>query len=202
MRLVLGSDLHGFLPEDIPCCDILIIAGDILPDYNQADFMLKNLPPWVEMAKSKATHVIATWGNHDWLSFSGIVPKLDWNILVEEAITIEGLKIYGSPWSLPFRKWAWMAPEKTLKRIYATIPEDTDILISHAPPLCICDRTESGEHVGSLALKNRISELKNLKLVVCGHIHEARGRKGNVINASCLTANYQLRQNPWMVISL
>ena len=49
------------------------------------------------------------------------------------------------------------------------------ILCPHAPPYgTACDRIRSGEHVGSRALRALI-EREQPDLVLCGHIHEARG---------------------------
>lgn len=204
MKLVLGSDLHGFLPE-VPQCDFLILAGDILPDIDQKIFVDRKLKPWLEQAPAK--NVIATWGNHDWLPFYGwSSDKLRWHALIDESVVIAGLKFYGSPWSLPFMRWAWMAPEKTLARLYETIPQDTNILITHSPPFGILDRNLKMEHCGSKALMAKLGELPDLKLVVCGHIHEARGKEGIVVNASCIDGTavmgYRLHKNPWIEIEL
>jgi Icc-related predicted phosphoesterase len=49
------------------------------------------------------------------------------------------------------------------------------ILCPHAPPHgTACDRIRSGAHVGSPALRDLI-EREQPDLVLCGHIHEARG---------------------------
>jgi uncharacterized protein len=49
------------------------------------------------------------------------------------------------------------------------------VVLSHVPPRgCSLDRTFLGKHVGSTALRSYI-ESRQPKLVVCGHIHEARG---------------------------
>lgn len=49
------------------------------------------------------------------------------------------------------------------------------VFVSHAPPIsCALDRLASGEHVGSTAVREAI-ERQAPHLVVCGHIHEARG---------------------------
>jgi uncharacterized protein len=49
------------------------------------------------------------------------------------------------------------------------------ILCPHAPPYdTACDRLRSGEHVGSRVLRALI-EREHPNVVLCGHIHEARG---------------------------
>lgn len=53
-------------------------------------------------------------------------------------------------------------------------PEKADILISHSPPLGFRDTNINGKHQGCDRLKGAIYRIKP-KLVVCGHVHEARG---------------------------
>ena len=49
------------------------------------------------------------------------------------------------------------------------------IFVPHAPPYGTeCDKLRSGEHVGSQALRTFV-EREQPDLVLCGHVHEARG---------------------------
>ena len=48
------------------------------------------------------------------------------------------------------------------------------VLVSHPPPRGFVDRVHSGEHVGSHSVRRAIEEFRP-PLVLCGHIHEARG---------------------------
>jgi Icc-related predicted phosphoesterase len=49
------------------------------------------------------------------------------------------------------------------------------IFCPHAPPLeTACDRLPSGEHVGSAAIRAFV-EREQPDVVLCGHIHQARG---------------------------
>ncbi len=199
MRLVLGSDLHGHLP-DVPPCDILVLAGDLLPENDQELFIDNNLAPWLE--RSPAGDIVATWGNHDHKPFKHWYRDFRWRLLVDSSAHIKGLRFHGTPWCLPIGRWAWQAPEYLLRNIYELIPDDVDILISHAPPRGICDRTVDGVDCGSRELVRRINQLKNLKFLVCGHIHEGRGQVGKVLNVACLDEKYKLRKNPWTVVEI
>ncbi|MBQ7739336.1 MAG: metallophosphoesterase [Desulfovibrionaceae bacterium] len=50
------------------------------------------------------------------------------------------------------------------------------ILVSHNPPFdTLCDRINSGQHVGSTAVKEFI-ESEQPDLCICGHIHESRAQ--------------------------
>lgn len=211
MKLVLGSDFHGLLPK-VPPCDILVMAGDVLPEDDQDVFIEKILKPWLEEAP--ADEIVATWGNHDDRPFR--VPfSLPWRLLRDESAVVKGLKFYGTPWCLPVGRWAWQVPEDILKYIYSLVPDDVDIFVSHTPPYGICDlvdpkpeKNRPSENVGSRELRKRIDELSQLKLLVCGHIHEARGVSGIVHNVSCVRkrlkteSQYTLRENPWTVVEL
>lgn len=199
MRLVLGSDLHGYLPE-VPPCDVLVLAGDIMPANHQRRFYSGSLKRWLD--NIPAHHIVAIWGNHDWPYNIQGLPNLRWHMLVDKATILDGVTFYGSPWSLPFYEWAWQAPEETLIKLYSFIPDNTDVLISHTPPLAMCDKNNEGFHSGSKSLYDRMAKLPQLKLLVCGHIHEAHGQSDLVVNASCMTRNMQLRTDPWITWEL
>ena len=63
------------------------------------------------------------------------------------------------------------------KAIYDRIPASTDILLSHSPPAGVCDTTTRGNHGGCADLAQRLDhrDLRQCRLHVYGHIHEARG---------------------------
>lgn len=65
--------------------------------------------------------------------------------LQDTSITIEGLKIYGTPWQPEFSGWAFNLPrgEACLQK-WNNIPADTDILVSHTPPLGFGDLCSTG----------------------------------------------------------
>lgn len=219
MRLTLMSDLHGYLPPDVPECDMVLISGDICPTYNATDpkneislqkkWFFNFFIPWVNRLACK--YVVFTWGNHDIIGqYEGgfknqtinIESKADNKLikalylLNDSGIELEGIKIYGSPWSVTYKgKWAFNLPDEQLEYIWDKIPDNTDILLVHAPPHGVGDKTlNTGENAGSKTLLSRIQEI-NPTLVVCGHIHEGRGiyqinEKTTVINAAQLDHTY------------
>lgn len=174
-KIIAISDLHGELP-DVPECDLLLLGGDLCPDgppifqSNWLDFILRN---WLK--KVPAANVVAIAGNHDLIfeSANYLIPKgLRWNYLQDQAIEIQGFKIYGTPWQLPF--WgAFNLKEEELQKKYANIPQDVDILLSHGAPYGIRDEAHN-VHTGSISLRNKIFEIKP-KLSIFGHIHECFG---------------------------
>lgn len=59
--------------------------------------------------------------------------------------------------------------------ISEAIPEETEILITHTPPLGTLDTTRRGKSAGCGALASRLKSLHACRLHVFGHIHEAAG---------------------------
>lgn len=76
--------------------------------------------------------------------------------------------------------------EKRLNKLLNEL--ENPIVLSHAPPYGVLDKTKSGKHVGSKILLKAIKKHEP-KLVLCGHIHEAKGKakigKTQVINLGC-----------------
>ena len=206
-KIVAFSDIHGQISNKLTQWffnhpgDILIFAGDIQKNHfdRGEDFLfwIYNLP---------YTHKVITFGNHDG-NFQDITDTAkkyeDIYILNHDSIIIDGIKIFGSPYSLPFLNWWFMKTEPELEKVYAQIPDDTNILVTHGGAFGILDETINGITTGSLSLANRITELKKLKYHISGHIHEAAGKLkvGRVthINASILDERYRLVNDPVVI---
>jgi Icc-related predicted phosphoesterase len=176
-RIVAISDIHGVLPVDpaVPPCDILLIAGDVCPDANQAAWLDGPFREWLEYVPAR--HVVATFGNHDYVGQPGrpAVPVgLRWELLIDRATTVEGLRIYGTPWTPRFYDWHWMLSGAALQANREQIPHDLDILISHGPPHSYRDMTWSRNPAGCEYLTAALMTRKP-RLTVCGHIHEDHG---------------------------
>lgn len=153
MKLCGISDIHGeFI--NIPECDVLCIAGDIMPLYCQRNindsrlWMYNRFTEWVKKLPCKK--VILTGGNHDFLLEHAVIKgyinelKQDLSlrtdnklvILINEEYTYEGKKFYGCPYIEPVTfqvgKWAF---ETVTSDVYMNIPEDVDVLITHDSPI-------------------------------------------------------------------
>lgn len=203
MKIIGTSDWHGQLP-DLPKCDLLLIAGDILPDYTEEGqrewFYNSFLPHVAEIAPE----VLATWGNHDfWPEREG--PQTgSWEIggarirvEVDRMVVIGGLKIWCSPWTINLPGWAWQKTEGDLTESLRDV--EADILLSHQPPLGQGDEVMPGYHLGSRAIRDW-HQRNPESLVVCGHIHEDFGRHGNVYSCAWVDEEYKAR-NRWLEIS-
>ncbi len=203
-KLVIISDTHTKEKNVIlPKGDILIHAGDFdIRDPIDLDYIIK----WFQSLDFK--HIVWIGGNHDFyleeLFKQGISPyqRIPKNIhyLCNSSVEIEGIKIWGSPFSPFFHDWAFMGFLEDLKKIWNTIPEDTDIVITHAPPFGINDHVQPGNRSqGCPALRDKIKEIKP-KYHICGHIHEGYGIYQDehtvYINASLMDEFYNLCNKP------
>lgn len=176
MRVYAISDLHGYLPE-IPECELLLLGGDYCATRNidqQRRFMLGDFNDWLKHIPAKYKVGIA--GNYDFIfqEDPGVNEHLAWIYLQDNLINLEGITIFGSPWTNPFRDWAFMKSDYELREVYTRIPKGLDILLTHGPAYRHLDKTAFRTHVGSMSLLERIQDVKPDSHVF-GHIHEARG---------------------------
>jgi Icc-related predicted phosphoesterase len=211
MRIVTLSDTHCRLRKvNVPSGDLLLHAGDLTfkGDYQEINQELRELG---RIAKNFKHGCILVPGNHDWLFDKqwALAKKMcedeGITVLHHESTQIEGLNIFGSAYTPEFCNWAFNVPRgQALKDKWAQIPDNTDILITHGPPMGILDNVSKFnhatgemivEHVGCLDLYNRIQELPKLRLQVFGHLHDGYGHieiKGvDYLNASICTEDYK-----------
>lgn len=179
MRIVAISDSHlRHLKYDIniPHGDILIHAGD--GTFVGDEYEIKLWLDW--LASQDATHIVTIAGNHDWLpqkdsaTFKTLIPS-NVTYLQDSEVTVEGVRIYGAPWSPEFCQWAFNIPRgPAIKEKWDLIPPGLDILITHGPPFGYGDLSIHGERLGDEDLFDAIV-LKRPKISIHGHIHAGRG---------------------------
>jgi Icc-related predicted phosphoesterase len=97
--------------------------------------------------------------------------------LENTSVEIEGLNIWGSPYSPTFG-YGWGFNKDRgydIAQCWNQIPLDTDIVITHSPIYGYNDRTSNtNENVGCADLYHRLHEVKP-HLHFAGHIHEGYG---------------------------
>jgi Icc-related predicted phosphoesterase len=204
-RLAATADLHGYLP-DVPACDVLLVAGDVCP---VSDHRLDSQRTWLEgpfaawLERAEADAVVGIAGNHDFVAEAepGLMRSLPWTYLCDESTVVGGLTVHGSPWTPTFNDWAFMRDDPELEPLWARIPADVDVLITHGPPFGNGDLVVDGRRAGSTTLARRIAGLERLRLHVFGHIHEAGGsldRVGaaTVANVSHVDFHYRPAREP------
>ena len=193
MKIWHFSDTHTYhsllnIPEDI---DIAIFSGDCSnprdPYKNEQEVL--NFLTWFDECV-KAKYKIFVAGNHDSSIEKRFVNKETFAehgimYLENETVEVEGLKIWGSPYTPTFNDWSFMKARHKIGVIWDSIPEDTDIVIVHGPPKGIMDysydRNGKLEMCGCSALLKRILNIEP-KLFLSGHIHNNE----DIINAGTL----------------
>lgn len=210
MKIIAISDTHNkhneipseYLENTDNSIDMIIHAGDMSGRGNKNEII--PFLDWYNKLNFKYKILIA--GNHDFF-FEGRVNQKEVEQILKDrpniiylndsGVEIDGFKIWGSPVQPWFYNWAFNRKGAEIKPHWDIIPLDTNILITHGPIKGFLDVTMRGDVTGCPYLLDKVSELKELKLHVCGHIHEAYGSvvspNGQVlINASVLDHNLSL----------
>lgn len=221
MRIVAISDLHGYLPTDLPEGDTLCICGDIFPLSKQSKviscyhWLDEQFIPWTEQLPYNDVIIIA--GNHDFFfekaSFGDIIAEFTGTkitYLKDSWVKIKGIKFYGTPWCHRFGNWAFMDDDYKLEMIFENIPEDVDFLLTHDAPYGCSDQclqvtvfTNPEKHIGSKPLRDAIIT-KKPKYVLHGHLHSTNYEKelleeSKVYNVSLLNEDYQPAYEPLVI---
>ncbi len=176
LRVIAISDTHGYHDRvTVPDGDVLIHAGDLtkygkLEEVREFDTFLAALPH---------RHKIVIAGNHDWcFQREGDAARAllrHATYLEDAAVELEGWRFWGSPWQPEFMDWAFnLRRGAALREKWDLIPDGTEVLITHGPPLGHGDRTFGGLEVGCEELAAAVLRLSPL-FHVFGHIHEGAG---------------------------
>lgn len=206
--IVCISDTHAEHRRlGVPDGDILIHSGDFT---NRGEYPeVEDFASWLDSLPHK--HKIVVPGNHD-ITFqtdphtTREIMKYSCELLIDQAVTINGLVFYGIPWTPDFypEHWAFNHPspgshaESTYRKMVKAKP---NVVISHGPPLGVGDKILRG-NVGCPTLLKYLKVLKP-KLTVCGHIHEGHGsyetEYGQVVNAAILDGRYRMTNYPIVI---
>jgi Icc-related predicted phosphoesterase len=186
LRVVATADLHGQLGFNVPACDVLVIAGDVCPDY-RADVVGKQLQ-WIELVfrpwlrRQPAKKVFVVWGNHDFVGerVGDDVFGADATLLHMDVVEHAGVKWFGSPFTFTTGRWAFDSPEASVRA--AGYPS-CDVMVTHGPPYRSFDEVYEGEYVGCRGLADRVARERPW-LHVFGHIHEGGGQQLTLPNGS------------------
>ena len=205
MRLVLISDTHGAHRHvDVPDGDVLLHAGDVTFFGRLSD--LPDVNAWFERLPHK--HKLLVPGNHDFYfeeptlqQARALLPEVQ--ILIDQAVEIDGVHFYGSPYQPDFYDLAFNLPRGApLAEKWSLIPPETDVLMTHTPPYEILDWTMRGAKVGCEELRRVVDRIRP-KLHLFGHIHEAYGQHTengtHFVNASICNFHRQPSNKPIVI---
>jgi hypothetical protein len=192
MHLLCITDIHSEVGrfEKIlaaePKADLLVIGGDFT-NFGKPPEVARML----DIAQAHTPQVLAVAGNCD----SAEIDQL----LIERGVSLHtrGARIgdigfFGLSAMPPWRGNMYEFPEEDLNRFLAAGFAQVEgssryIMVPHCPPRnSEVDRSGSGANVGSTAVRQWMDKVKPI-LVICGHIHEARGHAkiGNTLVVNC-----------------
>jgi Icc-related predicted phosphoesterase len=187
------SDTHTYhdlltIPNGI---DLIIHSGDCSnprdPYNNEPE--VRDFIDWYKELPIKNKIYVA--GNHDTSIEKRLVTKKDFEdngiiYLENEYVTIDSIKIFGSPHTPQFCNWAFMKERVKLERFWKlAIHEPCDIIVVHGPPKgCLdksYDRNNNMESCGDKSLLNLVLDMQPAYMLF-GHIHNCK----DIINAGML----------------
>jgi Icc-related predicted phosphoesterase len=203
LRFVALSDTHcRHHSIRLPKGDVLLHAGDIT--YRGKKEEVVDFLNWFK--KQNFRHKIFIAGNHDFYFEKAKAEELEQLIpkeiiyLNDSGTEIDGIKIWGSPITPWFYRWAFNRHRgEEIRKHWDLIPPDTNLLLTHGPVYGFLDMVINEQHAGCKDLLRTVLTIKP-KAHVFGHIHEAYGsitRSGiKFINACSLNDQYELANKP------
>ncbi len=175
MRFMLISDIHGSMKaveragkeaerRDV---DIILVAGDIthFGGKDEAKRILSELPGMK----------VAVPGNCDPPDIVDVFDSTDTLDVHGRFGTVEGIRFagLGAANPMPFST-LFTYSEENILLLLEPVARDSDVLITHTPPMGILDSTMFGHRGGSESIRKVVDTVRPA-LHVFGHIHESGG---------------------------
>ena len=197
MKILAMADLHGNLPdvcEYLNKADVVIIAGDIAPDYSfiprtNIDYQKKWLnTEFYKWVKALNKPIYACYGNHDYGTLSVDDPEIQ----IHVSAVVDNYFLFS--WTREFCGWNYMVKdmesdpaennvegsiESRIKQAFKKRKAIPDIWVCHGPPFGVCEFED--RFSGSMALYKAIEKYQP-KVVFVGHIHN-ESRNGVIGNS-------------------
>lgn len=180
MRIVAFSDLHRSrahaeaVVAAAATADLVLGAGDFCT-------MRQGLPEAMAALAPSPAPLVLVPGNAESAEELLAAAPPGAAILHGEGSEIGGLRIFGLGYGVPptpFGAWSCDLEEAQAAAALARC-EAADILLLHAPPKGVADRTSGGLSVGSTAIRDAIARI-GPQLALCGHVHDSWGCEGTI----------------------
>lgn len=212
MKLLAISDIHGdwqffrqyfaqyskYFAANI---DALVLAGDLTNVGVKEPSEVNEARESIKILSNMFKNVVINLGNHDiGLTFADFG---DLNSNIHNACDGNGFDLLGMKWYGVGITTAYNKPEladiwtrtttrpEVEKAEMQSIPDDTNVIISHCPPQGKLGSMFNGNYIGSQELTNHLKR-RILVPSVCisGHVHQASGRQEKIGNTRCFNVAY------------
>lgn len=190
MKILATSDIHNdlrFCAEIVTKAienevDVIVISGDLTNFGTQEELQLvvKNLDCGIPY--------VFAGGNHDSCIYSTKFAKFlkkysNFFLLRDSYVTIDGVKFYGSPYTIRFKNWWFMEKESCMPKHLPK--EECDIMICHQPisheKISYAETAFGFADLGCQAYNDFIEKSK-IKHYITGHVHERGGGEALIGN--------------------
>ena len=180
MRILAFSDLHTDMETAADLVgrsadvDLVIGAGDFASQH-------RGLEETIEVLSGIETRSLLVPGNNETEDAlrSACAQWPAARVLHGEGTDVDGIPFFGLGAGVPITPWDWSydLSEEQAAELIEGCPRE-GVLVLHSPPLGHCD-ISYGKSLGSSALADAI-ESRELRLAVCGHIHESWGERSTI----------------------
>ena len=176
VRALAFSDLHvdldaaSDLVERSREVDAVIAAGDLASVHRGLDEVIAAL------RAIEAPTILVPGNNETDEALRSACEGWDQaRVLHGEATEIDGVTFFGIGAGVPVTPWDWSfdLDEDGAAAMLERCPEGA-VLVTHSPPKGHCDRSGTGQELGSTAVLAAIERARPTQ-VLCGHIHESWG---------------------------
>jgi len=181
MRMLAFSDVH----TDLEACrdlaarsqraDLVVAAGDFAIRHDGLDATIAELGAITAPA-------VAAPGNNETEEALRASAASHWpaaRVLHGEVAEVGRARVAALGGGIPEtgKDWSWDLSEEAASAALGRIAETLagarlDVLVTHSPPLGLCDEAVPNRHTGSSAIAAAIGLLKP-RVLVCGHVHPA-----------------------------
>ncbi len=190
MRLLLFSDLHC----DVEAAENLVrrsTAVDVLVGAGDFAHCRRNIQLTLDVLRAVDRPTVLVPGNAETAEELQKACE-SWpvaQVLHGCATNLDGTTFYGLGGAVPitpFGSWSFDLAEEEARHLLADCPPSA-VLVTHAPPQGVVDRSARGIHLGSFAIRDTIRQ-KRPVLAVCGHIHDCAGQIDHIRDTPVVNA--------------
>jgi uncharacterized protein len=181
MKILVLSDIHGAADKIraasafIADADLVVLAGDITRRGGRDE--AAELLGLVEAHNRK---IMAVHGNMDRDEVRALLDERGYGLHARGRV-VDGVGFFGAGGSniTPVHTRSEYTEPRImdiLRKGYDEVRDArTKVLVSHTPPKGICDRTFLFIRAGSKSVREFLAAHDDVRLCLCGHIHEAAG---------------------------